>query len=79
MNQTMLGLRAACQPRFNLDDDAIDAIKKGNFSNEMNVKVFCIEIAIFPMPHSKCSFPFLVLCELCARNDEYGAKGEIEL
>lgn len=45
MNQTMLGVRAVCQPRFNLDDDAVDGIKKGNFSNEMNLKVF----AVFPV------------------------------
>lgn len=44
MNQMMYGLRATCQPRFNIDNDAIDEIKKGNFFNEKNIKVFSRQI-----------------------------------
>lgn len=35
----MVGVRATCQPRFNLSDEVIDDVKKGNFSNDMNLKV----------------------------------------
>lgn len=35
----ILGIRATCQPRFNLSDEVIDDVKKGNFRNDMDLKV----------------------------------------
>lgn len=40
MTKMMIGLRASCQPRFNLENDAIDGIKQGIFTNDTDLKVF---------------------------------------